>query len=112
MTTSRDARIWTLLAAGAFGGFDLVDQRAAFFGEQLRRVFKFGALGRHFGDARFDGGDLRGRALHAVLPVGALDHDRLHALVGQFRLARQRLGFAAHLRRELAMAVDVGSNRS
>ena len=58
-------------AAGGFGGFDFVDQRAALFGEQRRRVFKLGALGRHFGDARLDGGDLGGRALLAVLPFGA-----------------------------------------
>ena len=97
-------------AAGAFGGFDFVDQRAALFGKHRRRIFELGALGRDFGDAGLDGGDLRGRALLAVLPFGALGQDRLHAAVGQFGLARQRLGFGPHLRGEAAMAVDVGAN--
>ena len=69
-------------AAGAFGGFDFVDQRTTLFGKQGRCIFKLGALGRHFGDARLDGGDLGGRALPAVLPFGALGRDRLHAFVG------------------------------
>ena len=91
-------------AAGAFGGFDFVDQRAALFGKQRRRIFELGALGGHFGDAGLDGGDLRGRALLAVLPFVALGQDRLHAAVGEFRLARQRLRFGAHLRGEAAVA--------
>ena len=40
----------------------------------------------------------------AVLPFGALGQDRLHALVGQFGLARQRLRFGTHLRCKPAMA--------
>ena len=98
-------------AAGAFGGFDFVDQRAALFGKQRRRIFKFGALGGHFGDAGLDGGDLRSRALLAVLPFGAFRQDRLHAAVGEFGLARQRLRLGTHLRCEPAMALDVGTNR-
>ena len=46
----------------------------------------------------------------AVLPFGALGGDRLHAAVGQFGLARQRLRFGAHLRGEAAMAVDLAAN--
>ena len=49
-------------AAGGFGGFDFADDRAALFREQRGRIVEFGALGGDFGDARFDGGDLRGRA--------------------------------------------------
>ena len=44
----------------------------------------------------------------AVLPFGALGEDRLHAAVGEFGLARQRLRLGAHLRGEAAMALDVG----
>ena len=47
-------------AALGFGEFDLADQRAALFGEQHRRFVELFALGRHLGDARLDGGDLRG----------------------------------------------------
>ena len=97
-------------AAGAFGGFDFADQRAALFGEQGRRVFEFGALGRDLGDAGLDGRDLRGRALPAVLPFGSFGQDRLQPAVGQFGLARQRLRFGAHLRGEAAMALDVGAD--
>ena len=46
----------------------------------------------------------------AVLPFGPLGQDRLHAAVGQFGLARQRLRFGAYLRCEAAMTVDVGAN--
>ena len=59
-------------AAGVLGGLDLADQRAALFGEHCRRIVELGALGGHFGDAGLDGRDLRGRALLAVLPFGAL----------------------------------------
>ena len=79
-------------------------------GEQCRRIFKVGPLGGHFGDTRFDDGNLGGRALLAILPVGALGHDRLHAAVGEFGLARQRLRLGTHLRCEPAMALDVGAN--
>ena len=96
--------------AGAFGGFDFVDQRAALLRIQGRRIVEVDALGRHFGDACLDGGDLRGRALLAVLPVGALRGDGLHALVGQLRLARQRLGLGAHLGGEAAVSVDLGAD--
>ena len=98
-------------AAGGFGGLDFVDQRAALFGEHRRRVLEFGALGFDFGDAGFDGRDLRGGALLARLPFVALGEDRLQAAVGQFGFARQRLRFGAHLRGEPAMAVDVVAHR-
>ena len=81
-----------------------------FCGEHRRRIVEFGALGCDLGDAGFDGGDLRGRALLAVLPLVALGHDRLQAAVGQFGLARQCLRFGAHLRGEPAMALDLGAN--
>src|SRR5436305_14978564 len=90
---------------------DLRDQRAALFGEDRRRVVKFGALGLDLGDASLDGRDLRGRALLAVLPLAALGKDRLYPAVGQFRLARQRLRFGAHLCREPAMPVDLSPYR-
>ena len=97
-------------AAGALGGFDFVDQRAALLGKQRRCIVELGALGGHFGDAGFDGGDLRSRALLAVLPLVAFGEDRLHAAVGEFRLARQRLRLGAHLGGEAAMALDVGAD--
>ena len=97
-------------AAGAFGRFDLADQRAALLGEHCRRIVEFGALGFDLGDAGLDGRDLRGRALLAVLPFAALGHDRLQPAVGEFGLARQRLRFGAHLRGEAAMAVDLGAD--
>src|SRR5207247_915668 len=54
-------------AAGVFGRFDFADQRAALFSKYCRRIVEFGAFGFDLGDAGFDGGDLRGRALLAVL---------------------------------------------
>ena len=57
-----------------------------------------------------DGRDLRRRALLAVLPFVALGEDRLHAAVGKFGLARQRLRFGADLGCEPAMAVDLGAD--
>ena len=87
---------------------DLADERAALFGEQRRRVVEVGALGRHLGDARLDGRDLRSRALLADLPFVAFGRYRLQAAIREFGLARQRLRFGAHLRGEPAMAVDLG----
>ena len=81
-----------------------------FSANNRRRIVEFGALGRDLGDAGLDGGDLRGRALPAVLPFAPLGQDRLQAAVGQFGLARQRLRFGPHLGGEAAMAVDVGAN--
>ena len=46
----------------------------------------------------------------AVLPFVPLGQDRLQPAVGQFGLARQRLGFGPHLGGKTAMAVDVGAN--
>ena len=97
-------------AAGVLGRSDFADQRVAFFRENRRRILEFGALGLDLGDAGFDGSDLRGRARLAVLPLVALGGDRLQAAVGQFGLARQRLGFGPHLRRDAAMTVDLGAN--
>ena len=110
ITVSAAASASAATRRALLGGFDLVDQRAALLGEQRRRVVELGALGGDFGDAGLDGRDLRGRALLAVLPFVALGEDRLHAAVGEFGLARQRLRFGAHLRGEPAMAVDVGAN--
>ncbi len=97
-------------AAGVFGGFDFADQRAALFREQCRCIVEFGALGLDFGDAGFDGGDLRGRTLPAVLPFAAFGQNRLQPTVRQFGLARQRLRFGPHLGGKTAMALDVGAN--
>src|SRR4051812_6910641 len=68
-------------------------------------------LDRDFGDAGLDGVDMGGRALLAVLPLGALGEDRLHAAVGKFGLARQCLRFGADLRGHAAMAFDVAADR-
>ena len=46
----------------------------------------------------------------AVLPVGPFGRYRLHALVGQFGLARQRLGLGPHLGCKAAVPVDLGAN--
>ena len=87
---------------------DLADDGAALLGEQGRRILELGALGLHIGDARFDGRDLRGRALLAGLPFVAFGRDRLQAAVRKLGFAGQRLRFGAHLRGEPAMAVDLG----
>ena len=97
-------------AAVVFGVFDLGDQRAALLREHGRRVFEIAALDRDFGDARLDGVDVRGRALLAVLPLGALGEDRLHAAVGELGFARQRLRLGADLGGHAAMAFDVAAD--
>src|SRR6185437_9218765 len=84
---------------------------AALFGEYGRRVFEFGAFRPDLGDAGFDGGDLRGRAFPAGLPLVLFGDDRLQPAVRQFRLARQRLRLGAHLGGEPAMALDVAADR-
>ena len=94
-----------------FGELDFADQRAALLGEYRRRILKLGALGRDFGDAGFDGGELRSCALHAVLPLGLLGDDGLQAAVRQFGLARQCLRFGPNLCGKAAMALDIGANR-
>ena len=94
------------------GKADFVDQRVALFGEQCRRVVELRALGGDFGDAGLHGLDLRGRALLAGLPFVSLGEDRLHAAVGEFRFARQRLRFGADLGGGAAMAVDLGADRA
>src|SRR5262249_12102308 len=68
------------------------------------------ALGGDLADAGFDGLDLRGGARLAVLPVGALGEDRLHAAIGKLGLARQRLRLGADLGGKSAMALDVGAD--
>ena len=98
-------------AAVVLGVFNFADQRATLFREQGRRVGEFLALGRDLREAGFDGLDLRGRALLAVLPFGALGEDRLHAAVGKLGFTRQRLRLGTHLRREAAVALDVAANR-
>jgi len=90
---------------------DLADQRAALFGKHHRRTLKLRALRLDLGDAGIDGRELRGGACLAVLPIVALGDDRLHAAVGEFGLARERLRLGAHLRREPALALDLGTNR-
>ena len=43
---------------------------AAFFRENLRRIFKFGAIALGLGDALLERGDLIARALLALEPAG------------------------------------------
>ena len=63
------------------------------------------ALGLHLGGALLDGCDLRGGVVLAGLPLVALGGDSLHAAVGEFSLAGERLRFGAHLCGTLALLV-------
>ena len=97
-------------AAVILGVLDFANQRAALFREYRRGIFKLRTLGGDFGDAGLDGRDLRRGALLAVLPFAALAEDRLHAAVGKFSLARQRLRLGTHLCCEPAMALDLAAD--
>ena len=88
------------IRAGAPRGFrvrNLADQALAFLGENLRRVFEFGAVALGLRDALVERGDLVTRAVAALDPAGLVGGERRQAPVGQFGLAHDRLLLGAHL---------------
>ena len=95
-------------AAGGLGRLDFVDQRAALFRKDRRRIFKFGALDLDLVDTGFDRFHLRGGAGLAALPIVAFGGDRLKPSVGEFGFTRQRLRLGAHLGCYAAAAIDAG----
>ena len=90
-------------AARGFGGFDLADQIAALFGEELRRIGKLGALLRRLLRARLEGRDLGGGVVAALAPAVAFGADGLEPAVGKLGLARERLRLGAHLGERAAL---------
>src|SRR5580693_2012678 len=59
------------------GALDFADEALACFGEFLRRVLEFAALGLRLGAALADGDDLRRGAFIALAPRSSLVGDRL-----------------------------------
>ena len=94
-------------AARAFGFGDLADHGLAFFRENLRRVFKFGAVALGLGDALVERGDLVACAVAPLDPAGLVGGERREPLVGEFRLAHDRLLLGAHFGELGALSGDV-----
>ncbi len=86
---------------------DFANQGLALLGENLRRVFKFGAVSFGLGDALVEDGDLAVRAVAAPDPAGLVGGEYRQPPVGHFRLAHDRLLLGAHLGERRALGRDV-----
>ena len=98
------------VGAGAPRGFralHFADERAALLGENLRRIFQFGAVAFGLDDALLERGDLVARALLAFEPTGLVGGERRQPAVGEFRLAHDRLLLGLHLGEPGALGRDI-----
>ena len=86
--------------------------RPARFGEFLRRIFQFVALGLRLGAALADGDDLRRGAFLALAPGGPLGGDRLQPAICEFGFAGDGLRLDPHLGAGAAFAGDRSLTRS
>ena len=88
-------------------GLDLTDQGLTLFGEFLRRVAEFAALAFCFRGALGDRGDLRRGFVLPLIPVLALDRDRLQPTVGKLGFAGNGLRLDAHFGERAAISRDL-----
>ena len=98
------------IGAGApcgFRGLNFGDQRAAFFGENLRGVFQLGAVAPGFGDALLERGDLIARAVLAFDPAGLVGGKRRQPAVGMFGFAHDGLLLGLHFGELGALARNI-----
>ncbi len=94
-------------AARGFRGFDLADQRLALLGENLRRVFQFGAVALGIDDALIERGDLIAGAVLPFDPAGLVGGERRQPALGQFGFAHDGLLLGLHLGELRALAGDI-----